>query len=1311
MRIQLQAGFILDAIHSHLRNRDDSAYWASVLQQLCAFEFETDSEVTPQEPDPLVLVADNIVSRGTPTLASCFVEDAFAVVRVADTDLGLKSFDGQTVSSSDLGNGSTTGGEVAMDEMVCPPRNFSPRSVTERSPSLHTGTIRYPLTDTRAGFLEAVEDAFAIIDPRVRPQPLLTPVRSWEEHLSSEFEDRFHVEEIPRYLGEYAFQLLHPQREFATLLKFPGTGRQSSTVRRDFVDQRVDFAVQFPQYPKAATGLVIEIDGSQHEDIVQKELDRIRDQATRSLGWHPTLRIKTSEVGQTPAAKVKVLRDFFEHPHAQRLRRNYEEPQWHRGARLAALQLALSPLGIARIQKAVLHLLRCNVLSLDAPQWNLAVIERDVPCARLALTDLMQTLRNLAALRDPSQRLPEVQLRVFATREFMSAALRCHDEAQTLDGEVEPFDADALLDVSVLQRPGFSSPSPELCNRISAKHVVLLRSAHCLSTRRRVGCARPIQYNVPEDVQPGTLVYFLQNIFRKNSFREGQVSILRRALAGQSTIALLPTGAGKSLTYQMATLLQPGIALVIDPLKSLMRDQDDNLRRQGIDSTVFVNNSLKAEERRLAVDEIAAGRYHFAFVSPERLMIDEFRDHLRCMDARGTGFCYVVVDEAHCVSEWGHDFRPAYLRLGRNARKYCHTMEDRLPIPILALTGTASFDVLADVQRELEILDDNAIVAPQKFEREELEFQIIAIEPPELMPRKTYEAGQVVAEKKQDALIQALAGLPTEFGIDRSRFFSDRDEQTQAGLIFAPHATGRSAFGVVKLAGLIRQEIPELRNRTSHYSGGQDGDDPETSINTQRAYKQNQLSLLVATKAFGMGIDKPNIRYTIHFSMPASIESFYQEAGRAGRDREKARCIVLYSPALQPDNSSEPAVTVDKGLMLSFHHNSFKGEVKEKRILFELLSNIRSPNSDTAPGIEKLLGAWQDGNLGRITIPFENDGTQRLADYLSKKTEQPWTPTMVSDAMNFRSTPEEFLRKVNSVHKNSTGQWLDTSEPTKWEALDRLFWQVRTQEDTFRAVYRLSVVGAIDDYSVDYTSRLLIAVMKKEQESHYLNCLQVYVSRYVSVEEANRVATAVAERKGDTLLQKCLGYLVDFVYKRIVARRCEAMDVMEEALRAGVESGSTAFAQYVNTYFDSRVTPELRPYLYEYNQETVWRFMERTGGEKDAVSHLRGACNRLLVENPDNGALLLLRAFTTIAQGAAISVVPNDFLKGLQAFESKEQLGRDAMRHVIDRFFGIAAKFDRGAIQTWNKFIVDWHTTWLREFNQQLALPRRVQIG
>lgn len=234
------------------------------------------------------------------------------------------------------------------------------------------------------------------------------------------------------------------------------------------------------------------------------------------------------------------------------------------------------------------------------------------------------------------------------------------------------------------------------------------------------------------------LRYFLNLIFRKEDFRPGQLPILNRALQLKSVIGLLPTGGGKSLTYQLAAMLQPSVTLVVDPLKGLMKDQYDGLLNIGIDCISYINSDITKnyEEGRKRELALTGSQVQIMFLSPERLSIHRFRDVLRSMRESSVYFSYGVIDEVHCVSEWGHDFRLAYLHLGRNLFNYVLPKEvegEDNHISLFGLTATASFDVLADVERELSgpnaySLEDDATVRYENTNRLELQYNVYEVD-------------------------------------------------------------------------------------------------------------------------------------------------------------------------------------------------------------------------------------------------------------------------------------------------------------------------------------------------------------------------------------------------------------------------------------------------------------------------------------------------------------------------------------------------------------------------------------------------------
>ncbi|MEI6548516.1 MAG: DEAD/DEAH box helicase, partial [Burkholderiales bacterium] len=314
------------------------------------------------------------------------------------------------------------------------------------------------------------------------------------------------------------------------------------------------------------------------------------------------------------------------------------------------------------------------------------------------------------------------------------------------------------------------------------------------------GSERPTITASPTDCADALLV-LLQGVFAKENFRDGQLPALQRVIEGENCAVLLPTGAGKSLIYQLAGLVLPGRTIIIDPIVALMEDQVRGLRANGIDRVIDVSSASVRDLGAARVMEIvASGDALFVFLAPERLQQAGFREALRSL-AQRTIVNIAVVDEAHCVSEWGHDFRTAYLNLGRILREHLSSGSLDPGPPVLALTGTASRAVLRDVLVELEIdpQGGDAIIQPNSFDRPELHYRIRSEEP-----------RNAVA-----ALTGAIAALPGDFGLPDSSFFRPRADQTMSGLVFCPHTNG--TYGVKDVA----QELENaLQIDVLFYSGG-----------------------------------------------------------------------------------------------------------------------------------------------------------------------------------------------------------------------------------------------------------------------------------------------------------------------------------------------------------------------------------------------------------------------------------------------------------------------------------------------------------
>jgi ATP-dependent DNA helicase RecQ len=331
------------------------------------------------------------------------------------------------------------------------------------------------------------------------------------------------------------------------------------------------------------------------------------------------------------------------------------------------------------------------------------------------------------------------------------------------------------------------------------------------------------------------LLRLLKGGFGYTGFKPNQLEIVSAVLAGRDVFAALPTGGGKSLCYQLPGLVREGLTLVVSPLISLMKDQVDGAREDGIPAA-YLNSSLGEEEARAAWRELAAGRVRLLYASPERLSIPAFRQALARF-----GLSLIAVDEAHCISEWGHEFRPDYRSLGLLRKEFPG-------VPIAAFTATATRQVQADIVRQLGLRDPFVVRA--SFDRPEI----------------FYRVGQKVGDADGQVL-EFVRGHPDQPGIVY-RHTRKAVERT------AEYLAARGVSAAAYHAGL---------------------DDGERHAR-QEAFLRDELVVVVATIAFGMGIDKPNVRWVVHADLPRSVEGYYQETGRAARDGEPADTLLLYGP-------------------------------------------------------------------------------------------------------------------------------------------------------------------------------------------------------------------------------------------------------------------------------------------------------------------------------------------------------------------------------------------------------------------------------
>ena len=329
----------------------------------------------------------------------------------------------------------------------------------------------------------------------------------------------------------------------------------------------------------------------------------------------------------------------------------------------------------------------------------------------------------------------------------------------------------------------------------------------------------------------------LKKVFGYDSFRPGQEEIVSRLLAGQDVLAVMPTGAGKSICYQVPALLLPGITIVVSPLVSLMKDQVGALVQAGV-AAAFLNNSLTDNQKALMLHRAREGWYKIIYVAPERLEMPGFQRF-----AQEREISMVTVDEAHCISQWGQDFRPSYLRI----KAFVDSLPSR---PVVgAFTATATAHVRDDIREQLALQKPYEVTT--SFDR----------------PNLYFETRRALPSQKPKELLDLVL-----------------KEGDNAGIVYC--STTKQVDETARL-------LQSRGIRAAAYHAKLDAD---TRRKNQDDFLYDRVQIMVATNAFGMGIDKPNVRFVIHYNMPKDVESYYQEAGRAGRDGEPAECILYYAP-------------------------------------------------------------------------------------------------------------------------------------------------------------------------------------------------------------------------------------------------------------------------------------------------------------------------------------------------------------------------------------------------------------------------------
>lgn len=654
---------------------------------------------------------------------------------------------------------------------------------------------------------------------------------------------------------------------------------------------------------------------------------------------------------------------------------------------------------------------------------------------------------------------------------------------------------------------------------------------------------------------------FVRDVFGHPDFREGQKPAVTRALSGGDACVLLPTGGGKTLIYQVAGLLLPGATFIVAPLKSLIDDQERRLQEMGIDrvGAIHSGKGRDTSTRSDVLQAIGNGDALFVLIAPERLQIASFRDSLRQATA-GTTVGLAVVDEAHCVSEWGHDFRPSYLKLGENLRRFC-TGNEAGPPPVVALTATASPHVLRDMLHTLGLDPEEAGVLhrPHSFDRPNLSYQVFPGTPGDRRIR----------------FREALDWVARELGVPLAALAEEKGPETLSGLVFVPDASSGRRLGVTYFSEALSKalQLPDPAP-IAVYSGSRPKEFSDKGTvqgwesrkaDEARAFRENQKPLMVATSAFGMGIDKPNIRFTVHVALPGSIEAFAQQAGRAGRDGGPAFCaLVAALPRGEPDAGG-------------------KG---------------RDPSGPEAPA------APYGGSGGDVSLNMD-----RIEGSFPSTESQMEVVGQVLSEVEPDGVEDELVVIPRSVSAGGNARVREA--------------EAQARE---RVLHRLMVIGAVEDYTVEYGSGAFWVERSRRSIAEMVDLTADFVRR----ETANnrkwtaRLEGIPGEGERRTAILRLVALVTDVVDTFIKRARLNALrEVIDLAL---LGTDQDALRSRINAYLGEGRSSALLDKLVA--GETDIRSTIRALSTSPAGSHEEwaGTAARYLESYPDHPVVLGMRA-------------------------------------------------------------------------------------
>jgi len=1000
--------------------------------------------------------------------------------------------------------------------------------------------------------------------------PLITPITKyfpvWLETIkgddlngyfpAKEFIETLWGEYLPQYVP--LASLIEPEVPISNIIEKPNP---------KFKDQAVDFYL-----PHAK--LVIEIDGSSHGDrlasantsYAQKLLDDERD---RYLAKHHirTIRIPTFAIqrrNNNLQSKFQEIQSQIEHSAATdggqihkylHLANNPQDFSSEENLRMIQLTT------VFRIQILIIKAIKVGVLKFSNPTWQIAILDTSETQGQLweiAVQDLNLWFAALfGILKVPFEPI-EVKVESCSNLEELSQA-----------------PGDLRVDLNVFRR--------WTDENTLWRNIVIVRTDYDPSRDhfRVETLPQLVDYSIIDDGEDSdrpAFDFLLKNLFGFNdSFLDGQYPIIKNMLMRRNTIGILPTGGGKTLCYLFAAMLQPGISFVVSPLRSLMHDQRLNVQKLGIGRIEYMNSLQTTAEKDHVLQSFAQARYFLIWISPERFQQEKFREHINQLIGQKS-VAYAVIDEVHCLSEWGHSFRVSYLTLVSTIRKY-------LPHVVLAgLTATASGNVLRDIKVEFDPLKTDVVIPP-RFSRKNLEFQIRT---------------PVDIQGKYDLLLSTLNHLDNKYQV-----LTPKGDDTKSSIIFAINkgSEKRNLWSVRTLVGELKRDLQTEKIGIFHGSldeGTVASNEDSESLRQQEDFIENRHPVIVATKAFGMGINKTNIRYVFLYGIPVSLEELYQQAGRAGRDGQRSYCLLLYTKDLLPKELREELFALDCSI--------------------ERMHAITKELHDC--DLDKQLYLWLKNNRGIANEIL-------LASFLYKQSIR--VDRSVTLENGSHAEKHEVVIPYNLLERQ-------LEEEKIWESDPYISFLYHLQ----KALYHLLLLGLIADWTVDYRTHTIKIELKPISENKIVTNLITYIRRYDVLfnldQDIPRYQTYrdIWNKQNKSIIQRCLTILISWMYENIIYARRRALKSLLDV--CDTFKNSDDFKRLIDEFFAVNDESALlgivaeKPLEYEH-WFTIFDTKPEWVGSTERLAGIKAVLNRLFESNRYNIGLNFISGLIMLILG------------------------------------------------------------------------------